>query len=59
MLAFDSMKNSNNNFTLAHIVPGLEYRLSAGLDFLAEFGIALNDGSRSYASMGLALYLLR
>lgn len=59
MLAFDSMKNSNNNFTLAHIVPGLEYRLSAGLDFLAEFGIALNDDSRSYASMGLALYLLR
>lgn len=59
MLAFDSMKNSNNNFTLVHIVPGLEYRLSDSLDFLAEFGIALNDDSRNYASVGFALYLLR
>jgi hypothetical protein len=59
MLAFDSMKNSDDNFTLVHIVPGLEYRLSASLDFLAEFGIALNDNSRSYASVGLAFYLLR
>jgi len=58
-LAFDSLKNSDYNFTMAHIVPGLEYRLSADLDFLAEFGIALNDNSRNYASVGLALYFLR
>jgi hypothetical protein len=57
--AFDSVKNSDQNFTLAHLVPGLEYRISADLDFLAEFGIALNDNSRSYISVGLALYLLR
>lgn len=57
--AFDSLKNSDYNFTLVHIVPGLEYRLSDSLDFLAEFGIALNDNSRSYASVGLALYFLR
>ena len=56
-LAFDSFKNSDNNFTRAHIVPGLEYRLSDNLDFLAEFGIALNDNSNNYASVGLALYL--
>jgi len=56
-LAFDSFKNSDNNFTRAHIVPGLEYRLSDNLDFLAEVGIAVNDNSRSYASVGLALYL--
>jgi hypothetical protein len=56
-LAFDSAKNSDKNFTRAHLVPGLEYRISADLDFLAEFGIALNDNSRSYASVGLALYL--
>jgi hypothetical protein len=55
--AFDSVKNSDQNFTLAHLVPGLEYRLSADLDFLAEFGIALNDNSRSYFSVGLALYI--
>jgi hypothetical protein len=40
-------------------VPGLEYRISDDLDFLAEFGIALNENSRSYASVGLSLYLLR
>jgi hypothetical protein len=58
-LAFDSFKNPDHNVTLAHIVPGLEYRISDDLDFLAEFGIALNDSSRSYASLGLSLYLLR
>jgi len=55
--AFDSFKNSDQNFTRVHLVPGLEYRLSPDLDFLAEFGIALNDNSRSYVSVGLALYL--
>jgi len=56
-LAFDSVKNSDQNFTRAHLVPGIEYSISSDLDFLAEFGIALNDNSRSYASVGLALYL--
>lgn len=55
-LAFDSVKNSDQNFTRAHLVPGLEYRISADLDFLAEFGIGLNDNSRNYASVGLAFY---
>jgi hypothetical protein len=50
------MKNLDYNFTLVHIVPGFEYRLSTDFDFLAEFGIALNDNSLSYASVGLALY---
>jgi hypothetical protein len=58
-LAFDSVKNSDINYTLAHLVPGIEYSISEDLDFLAEFGIALKDNSRSYASVGLALYLLR
>ena len=58
-LAFDSVKNSDQNHTLAHLVPGIEYRISDDLDFLAEFGIALNDSSRSYASVGLSLYLMR
>jgi hypothetical protein len=56
-LAFDSVKNSDQNFTRAHLVPGLEYRINPDLDFLAEVGIGLNDNSRSYASVGLALYL--
>jgi hypothetical protein len=54
--AFDSVKNSDQKFTLAHLVPGLEYRISADLDFLVEVGIALNGNSRSYACVGLALY---
>jgi len=58
MLSFDSVKNADN-YTLAHLVPGIEYRISDDLDFLAEVGIALNDNSRSYGSVGLALYLLR
>ncbi|MCX6556244.1 MAG: hypothetical protein NTW95_02265 [Candidatus Aminicenantes bacterium] len=59
MLAFDKVKNTDINFTRIHFVPGIEYRISADLDFLAEFGIALNDDSRSYASVGLAFYFLR
>ena len=59
MLAFDSVKNSDHNYTLMHIVPGIEYRLSDDLDFLAEVGIALNEDSGSYASVGLAYYFLR
>jgi len=55
-LAFDSFKNSNQNFTLAYFVPGIEYRISDDLDFLAEVGIALKDNSRSYASVGFAYY---
>lgn len=57
-LAFDLVKNSDQSFTLAHVVPGIEYRISDDLDFLAEVGIALNDDSRSYASVGFALYFL-
>jgi hypothetical protein len=58
MLAFESVKNSDYNYTRAHLVPGIEYRLSEDLDFLAEFGIGLNANSSNYASLGLAYYLL-
>lgn len=57
--AFDSVKDTDQNFTLIHFVPGIEYRINASIDFLAEFGIALNGNSRHYASVGFALYLLR
>jgi len=58
-MAFDKFKNADSGFTMAHLVPGIEYRLNADLDFLVEVGIALNDNSRSYASVGLSLYILR
>ncbi|MCJ7583019.1 MAG: hypothetical protein MUP98_21080 [Candidatus Aminicenantes bacterium] len=57
MVAFESVKNLDN-YTRMHLVPGIEYRISSILDFLAEFGIALNDNSSNYASLGLAFYLL-
>lgn len=59
MLAFDKVKNTDISTTKIHLVPGIEYRISKDLDFLAEVGIALNADSLSYASVGLALYLMR
>ncbi len=59
MCSFDSINNTDINRTLVHVVPGIEYRVSDDVDFLAEVGIALNDNSRSYASVGLAFYLMR
>jgi hypothetical protein len=56
-LAFDSMKDPDQNVTRAHIVPGIEYRISPDLDLLAEVGIALNGNTRTYASVGLAFYI--
>jgi hypothetical protein len=56
-LAFDSLKNQNYTYTLAHIVPGIEYKINSDVDFLIETGLALNGRSRSYASAGLAFYL--
>lgn len=58
MASFESVKNGNN-YTLLHIVPGIEYRINDDMDFLAEFGLALTDNARSYASVGLAMYLMR
>ena len=57
--AFDSVKDSNQNLTLIHIVPGIEYRISRRIDLQAECGIALNDNSRHYISAGLAFYSRR
>lgn len=56
--SFDSFKNSNQNLTLIHIVPGFEYRITSEIDFLAEFGISMNDDSRNYLSFGFAYYFL-
>ncbi len=47
----------DDSFTVLHLVPGIEYRLSNSIDFVAEFGIAINDNSSHYAGVGLALYI--
>jgi hypothetical protein len=57
-LAFDSLKDSNFNYTLIHLVPGIEYKINDELDFLAEIGLSLNDHGHTYASVGLAYYFL-
>ncbi len=58
-LAFDSFNRFNQNFTLAHIVPGFEYRITSEIDFLAEYGISLNNRSKNYFSIGFAYYFLK
>jgi len=57
--AFDSYKNFGQNFTIAHFVPGFEYKITKEIDFLAEYGISLNDKSNSYFSFGFAYYFLK
>lgn len=50
------INDTSIDFTTMHLVPGFEYRISPKLDFIGEFGIALNDDSSHYASVGFALY---
>ncbi|MDD8025705.1 MAG: hypothetical protein PHI34_04270 [Acidobacteriota bacterium] len=57
--AYDWVNNSDRRLAMMHLVPGLEFRVTDDIDFLAEFGIGLNDNARHYASVGLALYLFR
>ena len=58
-LSFDEIKNTGQQIDLMHFIPGLEYRVAKDIDFLAEFGIALNGESRNYLSFGFAYYFLR
>lgn len=57
--AFESFGDEvfNQDFTTVHLVPGIEYAISPDLDFLAEFGVGLNDDSWHYFSAGLSFYL--
>ena len=57
-LDFSRSKFDNSNFASKtwHLVPGIEYKISPQLDFVGEFGIALNDDARHYVSVGLAFY---
>jgi len=52
-----SLDNSDFNYTTAHLVPGIEYRINPRLDFVTELGLALNDDSAHYFSIGLAFYV--
>ena len=54
-LAFEGI-GVPGEFKIAHLVPGLEYRVNDMIDLLAEAGVALNDNSRHYISGGIAIY---
>lgn len=54
--ARNKIKNTDFDFTTAHFVPGIEYRISPKLDFVGELGLALNDDASHYFSVGFALY---
>jgi hypothetical protein len=53
----NSVDDTDVDFTTAHLVPGIEYAIRPEIDFVAEFGIGLNDDSVNYLSAGFAYYL--
>lgn len=55
--SFESLDDSDENFTRTHVVPGLEYAVSDDLDLLAEVGIGIGDDSPNYLAFGLAYYV--
>jgi hypothetical protein len=58
-LAFNTIDDArgDDDFTTAHLVPGVEYALRPDLDFVAELGIGLTDDSSNYVSAGIAFYI--
>lgn len=53
----DAPAGLDDSFTVVHLVPGIEYRLSDAVDLVGEVGIALNDDSYTYAGIGFAFYV--
>ena len=58
-MAFNKFRDSfpGNSYKQLHLVPGIEYKVHPDLDLVAEFGVALNDDSSNYLSIGLAYYV--
>jgi hypothetical protein len=58
-LAFESITEDfiDDSFTTVHLVPGIEYRITDDVDFVAELGLGLNDDSWHYLAGGIAFYL--
>lgn len=53
----DAPRGADDSFTIVHLVPGVECRLSDAADLVGEIGIGLNDDSFTYAGVGVAFYL--
>ena len=56
-LSRNSARDFDFTFTTAHLVPGIEYRVNPRIDFVSELGLALNDNSSHYFSVGIAYYV--
>jgi hypothetical protein len=56
-LSFESLDDSDHDFTRTHLVPGIEYKIADNLDLLVEFGIGFGGDSPNYLAFGLAYYL--
>jgi hypothetical protein len=52
----DAPPRFDDTYTVLHLVPGIEYRLSDTADLAAEIGIALNDDSSNYAGAAIEFY---
>ena len=46
----------DDDYTTAHLVPGVEYAASPDIDLVIELGIGLNDDSDHYLAGGVAFY---
>ena len=59
--SFESIQDApagvDDSFTVLHLVPGIEYRLSDSVDLVAEFGIAVNDNASNYVGAGITYYI--
>jgi hypothetical protein len=46
-----------DSYRRINLIPGIEYRISDDMDFLAEFGLALNDEAANHFAVGIAYYI--
>lgn len=46
-----------DSYRRINLIPGIEYRVSDDIDFLAEFGLKLNDEAANHFAIGLAYYI--
>jgi len=46
-----------DSYRRINLIPGIEYKVSDDIDFLAEFGLKLNDEAANHFAVGLAYYI--
>jgi hypothetical protein len=48
----------DDQYSSVHVVPGLQYRLSPQVDFVAEVGLGINQSSDDYVGVGTSYYFI-